>query len=319
MFEKLLPEIEKSISGSAGAIPVVFKGMEREFAKENKPGKNNRHDFHELLYIKSGKAKFDIEGRKISLRKGDNLIIRPGISHRVIVDEEKTEMIILYFDFMKNAKAGKSDFQLNKSDVSSLTIEDFLQFAKGEEEPFREGTTIKSCLMVKGKTKRDIANILERILGEHKGNAYGREIMMQFLAMELLVNLSRGLREDWEESLRVRDGKVKELVKIGQKYLAENHEVNICISDAAEYVFLSSGYFTRVFKEETGMSPMNFLMQVRINHACEMLEKRDIKVGAIARAVGFASPQRLNAAFKKYMGTTPMEYRKSITKSKAEE
>lgn len=139
---------------------------------------------------------------------------------------------------------------------------------------------------------------------------------MQLLAVELLVVLARGLREEWEESLRVRTGKARELVKIARDYIVENHDRNLSIADAAGYVFLSQGYFTRAFRDETGMSPMTFLMQVRVDHACRLLEQQDIKVSGIATQVGFSSPQRFNAAFRKHMGMTPMQYRRQILQDK---
>jgi transcriptional regulator GlxA family with amidase domain len=55
---------------------------------------------------------------------------------------------------------------------------------------------------------------------------------------------------------------------------------------------------------------MTFLMQVRVNRACKLLEQKDIKVSGVAAQVGFSSPQRFNAAFRKHLGKTPMEYRR---------
>lgn len=317
MFEDLLPELEKSITSITGAIPVVFKGIERQYAKDDYPQSYNRHLFHELLYIKSGKASFDIEGRHIIVRKGDTLVIRPNQAHKISVDEGKVDMVVLYFDFRQNSGTSTSSNNYETTlvtipRISTTTIESFLQFASGKQELTSKEEKHDPYLTIKGKIRQDIAGIVERILLESKGEAYGKELMMQFLAMELLVALSRGLREEWEESLRVKVGKAKELVTIARNYLAENHDRDVSVTDAAAYVFLSQGYFTRAFRDETGMSPMSFLMQVRVNHACKLLGQRDIKVGGIATQVGFASPQRFNAAFRKQMGVTPMEYRKKL-------
>ena len=111
------------------------------------------------------------------------------------------------------------------------------------------------------------------------------------------MELARELREEWEESLLVRTGKARELVRIARNYIVENHDRDLSIAHVAAYVFLSQGYFTRAFRDETGISPMSFLMQVRVDHACKLLERQDIKVSGIARQVGFSSPQRFNAAF----------------------
>jgi len=142
--------------------------------------------------------------------------------------------------------------------------------------------------------------------------------MMQFLTMELLVALSRALREEWEESLRVRHGKARELVLIARDYLSQNYGRGVSVADAAAYVFLSQGYFTRAFRDEFGASPMGFLMQVRVNAACELLAQKEIKVSGIAMQVGFSSPQRFNVAFRKQMGMTPMQYRNRVLPEKTD-
>jgi len=139
---------------------------------------------------------------------------------------------------------------------------------------------------------------------------------MQLLAMELLVTLARGLREEWEESLRVRTGKARELVRIARDFIIENHNRDISVAEVAGYVFLSQGYFTRAFRDETGLSPMAFLMQIRVENACKLLEQKDIKVSGVADQVGFSSPQRFNAAFRKHIGMTPMEYRRMVLRHK---
>lgn len=320
MFEDLLPELVKSISAIAGAIPVVFKGMERQYAKGNTPESANRHDFHELIYVRSGKANMIIEERMISLRKGDNIIIRPGVLHTVKVDSGVVDLIILYFG-LETEKTYKRLIAENHeltglSEVNFTTLESFLHFASGETSykgsPEEERTPY---LSINSKRRQDLSVIVERIIDESRDNGYAKDLMMQFLAMELIITLARALRDEWEESLRVKAGKSKELIMIAQEFIRNNHERDISISDVASHVFLSQGYFTRAFKETAGISPISFLIQVRIEHACRLLENENIKVAGIAKAVGFASPQRFNAAFKKHIGLAPLEYRKKMSRT----
>lgn len=59
---------------------------------------------------------------------------------------------------------------------------------------------------------------------------------------------------------------------------------------------------------------MGYLMRKRIERSCELLGNNEIKVSGVASQVGFSSPQRFNVAFRKQMGMTPMEYRRSNKK-----
>ena len=352
MFEDLLPAVERSIMDAAGSIPVVFKGIERTFERNSTTSSPSRHDFHELTYMRSGKAEFIIDGKHVWLEKGGTLVIRPHMSHAIRIQDGSADMLVLYFGFSQQVSGAvakpeskeRQDRQvrpmpaggrplpdldekymppysgagspLRSTDIAPRTLEQFINFANGKEATDSDKVD-DPYILIKGKSRQDIAVLIERIMRESRQDAYGRELMMQLLAMELLVALARGLREEWEESLRVRTGKARELVRIARDFIVENHDHDLSVADAAGYVFLSQGYFTRAFRDETGMSPMTFLMQIRVNHACKLLEQKDIKVSGVAAQVGFSSPQRFNAAFRKHIGMTPMEYRHQVLEKKA--
>jgi len=317
MFEDLLPAVERGIMDAAGSIPVVFKGIERTFEKGSTQANPSRHDYHELTYLRSGKAEFEIEGRRVTLEKGGTVVIRPHMSHMIRIQDKYADMLVLYFGFAQLSPdtTVSRDHSFRTTNVAPRPLENFINFAYGKDVPEGE-KNLDPFLLIKGRSRQDIASLVDRILRESHQEAYGRELMMQLLAMELLVALARGLREEWEESLRVRTGKARELVRIARNFIVENHDRDISVADAAGYVFLSQGYFTRAFRDETGMSPMTFLMQVRVDHACKLLEQKDIKVSGVAAQVGFSSPQRFNAAFRKHIGKTPMEYRRTVLAKK---
>jgi len=323
MFEDLLPAVERGILEAAGAIPVVFKGLERSFEKGASFSAPSRHDHHELVYLRSGRAEFDLEGRKVIVDKGSSLVIRPRVTHSLRAIDGFVEIVAVYFGFAHPntlplpplGQLAQAGFQFRTTDIEPRSLEKFLSFATGNE-PATDDRAQDPFILIRGKSRQDIASLVERILRENRLESYGQELMMQLLAMELLVTLARGLREEWEESLRVRTGKARELVRIARDFIIENHDRDISVAEVAGYVFLSQGYFTRAFRDETGLSPMAFLMQIRVEHACKLLEQKDIKVSGVADQVGFSSPQRFNAAFRKHIGMTPMEYRRMVLRHK---
>jgi len=335
MFEDLLPAVEKSILEASGSIPVVFEGIEHNFEKSTLVPTASKHSSHELMYLRGGRAEFQINGKTVLLEKGSSLVIRPNVSHAIKVLSGHADMVVLYFGFSQDIKEAQQALRTPSENarqslenrktgpsvpaalmgISTETLESFLDFARGEEG---EDAPSAPYLVISGKSRQDIGALVERIMKESTQDAFARDLMMQFLAMELLVTLSRALREEWEESLRVKHGKARELVLIARDYLVQNHDRGISVADAASYVFLSQGYFTRAFRDEIGISPMGFLMQVRVNHACKLLAQRDIKVSGVALQVGFSSPQRFNVAFRKHMGMTPMQYRQMVLGSNKE-
>lgn len=92
-------------------------------------------------------------------------------------------------------------------------------------------------------------------------------------------------------------------------YIAENYSRNISLTDIAEHVFLNASYFSRIFKQHCGVNVIDYLNQVRIQAAKDLLVQTNRKIVDIAEQVGFNSPGYFANVFRKYTGTNPKEYR----------
>lgn len=329
MFDKLLPEIVDGVISASGSVPVVIEGIEHTYDTSASLPEISYHNSHELLYLREGRIDAVINGETISLDKGKILIIRPLVKHKLTIKSRKADMFNLYFGFVHDIKElGNSatvdinpGVKINSAgptvmipgSMAQIPLENFLQFADlgitEDNEMARQ-----PFFLVNGSEKKEISILAEQIVDEKAGDRYAKEFMIHTLTVELMIHLSRAMRNEWDENLRVKNGKARELVKIARQYMDENFEQGITVAEAAQYVFLSQGYFTRAFKDELGISPMNYLMRKRIEKACELLENNEIKVSSIAVQSGFSSPQRFNVAFRKLMGKTPMEYRKEHMK-----
>lgn len=95
-------------------------------------------------------------------------------------------------------------------------------------------------------------------------------------------------------------------------FIRTNYMQDISIDDVAASVFLSSGYLSIIFKEETGYTVLEYITYVRMNKAKELvLQGTGLKVKEIAEQVGYHNVQSFIRYFKKYFGETPMAYRKN--------
>ncbi|HIT63959.1 MAG TPA: AraC family transcriptional regulator [Candidatus Ventrimonas merdavium] len=91
----------------------------------------------------------------------------------------------------------------------------------------------------------------------------------------------------------------------------ENHYMEeISVEDMAQNLGLNRSYFSKVFKKATQKSPQDFLIQYRINKACELLRSTRMSVGQTAQLVGYHNPFHFTRAFKKLTNQSPQEWRK---------
>ena len=289
-----IPKAWEGVLGAASFIPVTsIKAIERYRNAEWSKGLSI-HETFEMVYIKSGGGQFEIGDQTVTVGSNDIVIIKPHQHHKLeVTSDGGCDFIVLYFKFMNQSNLA----------MSEASIEDFINFVSGRDS----GAFIK----LKVSQKNDIIILLNRILKEKASDQLGSELLDYLMLMELFVLISRALKAEWENSIKNKSPKIKELMHSAIQFVHNNFEREISITDIAKYVFLSPSYFTRAFKEDTGLSPMQYLLNIRIKRACELLEETDMKVGEIAHSVGFSNQQRFNDMFKKQINMTPMQYRNS--------
>ena len=80
----------------------------------------------------------------------------------------------------------------------------------------------------------------------------------------------------------------------------------------AAQVHLSTYYFARVFKQTMGVTPHQFIINLRLAAAAQFLAGSTLTIADIAYRTGFASQSQLAKLFRRWMGSTPSEYRRCI-------
>lgn len=95
------------------------------------------------------------------------------------------------------------------------------------------------------------------------------------------------------------------------RYVLAHFHQNVNRDQMAETVHLSPGYFSNLFRAETGMSFSDYLIMVRIENAKALLRRFELSVEAISKKCGFNSLAHFSRTFKDRCGVSPLKYRKS--------
>ena len=126
-------------------------------------------------------------------------------------------------------------------------------------------------------------------------------------------------RQEVKDAL-LRVGRQIETVEEGAKdvidqirdYMEENYaQSSLSLSKVAEKYYLNSSYLSRTFRKKTGVPFVEYLNKIRIKHACDYLKSRNWKVYEIAEKVGIPNPDYFGRCFRKYMGISVNDYKKS--------
>lgn len=95
-------------------------------------------------------------------------------------------------------------------------------------------------------------------------------------------------------------------------YINEYLDRDLSLAELAELTQMSLHHFARLFKESTGISPHQYVIQKRIEKAKQLLKKRDLAIADICQIVGFRNQSNFTVTFRQRVGITPKQYRQQF-------
>lgn len=126
------------------------------------------------------------------------------------------------------------------------------------------------------------------------------------ILLSLLVTLGKILDENTR-----RDSEAAALVLRSTAYIHEHLFESLSVSALAALEYLSPGRFRQVFRQIIGISPMDYIISLRINTACDLLRHTATPIGEIAAKVGYPDARYFSRLFYDRTGLTPSAFRRS--------
>jgi AraC-like DNA-binding protein len=81
------------------------------------------------------------------------------------------------------------------------------------------------------------------------------------------------------------------------------------LAELAAAAHVSVAHYSALFRRQTGFAPIDFIIRLRVQHACRLLDTTELTVGEIAEQVGYADPYYFTRCFRRVMGRAPRLYR----------
>jgi AraC-like DNA-binding protein len=271
-----------------GYAPQVEAYYSREWNDFTMP--KQIHDRVEIMYINHGRCTMTVQDSgPFVLERGDLILIDASVVHGMLVPAgEPCRVLNVEFSF---GPADQSCFDFSGAVDHSPALEAML-------------ATPRSHMRISNPDT--LYPLIHELVYEMDARQPETPLSVQLILWRLLATLARLLQAQQEASLPGSD-----LVRQALLYMQAYYDRPIHIADVADDLHINEEYFHRIFKRNMGVTPGQYLTQLRMDKARMLLARTDIQIGQLSQYVGIQSRQYFSTLFRKINGVSPQEYRRS--------
>ncbi|MDP5061572.1 MAG: AraC family transcriptional regulator [Maribacter sp.] len=249
----------------------------------------HQHEEIQISYIINGNGKLLVGDSVQQFSAGDIYVIGSNLPHvfKSIAGDEDAHMLTVFFT---DSTFGEEFFNLPYfKDLQNF----FINAASGFK--------VKS-------NKNQLTHQLLALQSQHK--------LKRFTSfLELLEQLSKAATEPLSRFIYAKTLSSNEGERLQEifDFVFKNFQHPIVLDDISKMAYMTPNAFCRFFKQRTNKTFFQFLIELRVEHACQLLNsKKELNINMISDLSGFNSISNFNKKFKKIKGLTPTQYQKSL-------
>lgn len=247
------------------------------------------HTEFEFVYVESGTVTFWIGEKQFTLSEGSGVFINSKILHRF---HSLSEAVIPNFVCMPFFIAPQDSFIYHKYILpiisSTLTFQVFhgnISWHAKALSIMKQIIAVQDCI-----PSRELAT----------------SSLLQMLWLEIYENTD--IQYSREHSNDSASSQAR--LQLMMQYIHQNYIRNISLEDIAEHAKISKSTVLNLFRKYLHITPINYLINYRLNEAAQLLSKTEKKINAVSFETGFNNVDYFCRLFKKHYQLTPTEYRK---------
>ncbi len=247
------------------------------------------HPMYEIYYLQSGTRKIFLDDSIYILNRGDMVFIPMNTIHKTsYVNDKVHERIAIIFD-----DKAVPDIKSSTSQVS-----------------FKKIFYSEPVIHIASIHRDYIEGLLNRMLSEYEQSDDYSDINIKNCLQELIIFLIRYKHHKNSEHIQNID-MTDTLMQKAARYIRTNYMEDLSLEAVAAHVNISPTYFSKKFKSSTGFGYKEYLINVRIQEASNMLLETNEPINEIALKCGFNDSDYFGNAFKRTKGISPLKYRKN--------
>lgn len=256
------------------------------------------HEEMEILVVTRGQAQMHIADRTYTISEGNIVIVPPNCIHSATEAEGEPFCFFALVFSLSFLDSSRSD-TLRQSYLS----------------PFLEGELIfPEILSGQAAWQQEVRSRLWDIRDLFLSKKPGFELLVKSRLYEIWFHLSQHPTSSPDAAAPAARQRMNQIRPI-LSYLNEHYNRPITLQELSETFHMSQGYLCRFFHSMTKMSVTEYLNHYRISVSTELLSDSDLEIGEIAGLTGFNNISYFNKIFRRYMHTTPSEFRKQLRHS----
>ncbi len=288
---------EKSIMFTKSKFCKIYK-----VTSENPSGDlPHSHDYMQIWYVNRGCCEHWVEGMRHRLTRGDLFIIPPKVEHQVLKLEE-AEIISCEFSFDHFFPQQESGAyrRLRETAMSLSFVWLFL----------KDADDVQSQFSLRPEMRVRVNALMNHMLEEYeKGEIYFEEFL-RVQIMELLLLLAREYAQATRSGAVISSyEKYKPMVEAAIRYVDAHYNEQLKLEDMCRISMLSKTYFCYLFKLLTQQTLVEYITNLRVQKAAELLSDPANSITRVGFEVGFGDSTSFSRAFKKIVGVSPRTYR----------
>jgi AraC-like DNA-binding protein len=254
------------------------------------------HTFTEMIYVAGGAGMHQYNHQTTEIRRGDVLIIQPGMTHAYSV--ARGSYLKLYRIMFHQRLLDGEWATLNHA---SAYIDPFFI-----DPSMIRNKSFHSSLSLSSSRQFELVLLLDRIYSEYTKKSWGYHCMIRMQLMEVFLYLAR-----WSATERSQSVEKKDQFEEICSYVKQHYMQDISLKQMCSFSGISRSAFTMNFKRATGVSFLDYRNKLRIDAAKDLLATTDLTITMVAQKVGFRDISNFNRTFKRFEACTPNVFRKN--------
>lgn len=221
------------------------------------------------------------------------------------------ESILDGADFMEIREEEKqllNDIQKYDTDGIQAYINAIFEKAVAEQEPYEKVNS--TCV----RLVTQVFSVLDEMGIKFQNSTYSYKdtllAVQQYHSIKNLKKFVEAFMQAVAECLeKAEKKKYSSVVEQAVNYVKENYMEEISVKSISAELYITPNYFSQIFKSQLGMNFIDYLNEIRIEHAKKLLKNHKLKIYEVAEQSGYQNYKYFNTVFKKYTGYSPKEYR----------